>query len=213
MRHNLRMTPEIPAAQDNRRRMAGSMFIGFAAIAVFAGVAIATASIVRNPNVEGVLGGVFGGMLLALLVAVSGAWIAMRLAFPRAPPDTGGPAEIEASLQDVSSELEASRLETIRRINARAAWRAPLCLAGGVLVWALGDLEDFARPIVLCVGRKLMFAMPKRVGRDLFAPPSFRKPAACAETLMQLHRDITAVIAAADAVIDLDYRFEVMARQ
>jgi hypothetical protein len=55
--------------------------------------------------------------------------------------------------------------------------------------------------------------MPKSSGRNLFEPPSFQKPAANREALMQLRKDIAAVLAAADAVIDLDHRFEVMARQ
>jgi hypothetical protein len=78
---------------------------------------------------------------------------------------------------------------------------------------ALGELADFGRPFVLCSGRMLQIAMPKRMGRQLFEPPSFRKPAASRETLVQLRKDIEAVLAAADAVIDLDHRFETMARR
>jgi hypothetical protein len=78
---------------------------------------------------------------------------------------------------------------------------------------ALGELADFGRPVVLCSGRMLQIAMPKRMGRQLFEPPSFRKPAASRETLVQLRKDIEAVLAAADAVIDLDHRFETMARR
>jgi hypothetical protein len=55
--------------------------------------------------------------------------------------------------------------------------------------------------------------MPKRMGRNLFEPPSFQKPAASRETLIQLRNDIAAVMAAADAVIDLDHRFAVMERR
>ncbi len=78
---------------------------------------------------------------------------------------------------------------------------------------ALGGLPDFDRPMVLCGGRLLQIAMPKRVGRNLFETPSFRKPAASRESLVQLRRDIAAVLAAADAVIDLDHRFEIEARR
>ena len=74
---------------------------------------------------------------------------------------------------------------------------------------ALGELQDFERPQVLCVGRVLQIAMPKRVGANLFEPPSFSKPAATREQLVQLQKDIAGVLAAADAVIDLDHRFEV----
>jgi hypothetical protein len=78
---------------------------------------------------------------------------------------------------------------------------------------ALGELADFERPFILCSGRMLQIAMPKRTGRQLFEPPSFRKPAGSRETLVQLRKDIEAVLAAADAVIDLDHRFETMARR
>lgn len=77
---------------------------------------------------------------------------------------------------------------------------------------ALGEMPDFERPLVLCVGRKLIFAMPKRGARNLFEAPSYRKPAASLDALVTLKKDIAAVLSAADAVIDLDHRFEVMAR-
>jgi hypothetical protein len=77
----------------------------------------------------------------------------------------------------------------------------------------LGDRPDFGRPLALCSGRMLQIAMPKTSGRNLFEPPSFQKPAASRQELIQLQADIAAVIAAADAVIDLDHRFETMARK
>lgn len=78
---------------------------------------------------------------------------------------------------------------------------------------ALGELPHFERPTVLCSGRLLQIALPKRAGQNLFEAPSFRKPAASRETLVQLRKDIAGVIAAADAVIDLDHRFEIQARR
>lgn len=73
----------------------------------------------------------------------------------------------------------------------------------------LADRPDFGRPLALCVGKRLVMAMPKRGGKDLFEAPSFRQPASSREALVQLRRDIAAVLAAADAVIDLDHRFTV----
>jgi hypothetical protein len=384
--------------------MAGGAFTAFAVLAVVAGLALAITTIVRRPDWEGVLGGLFGGFFVALLIMGGGAWVVIWLASAPKRPDTAGGAELEASLGDVLAELEKSRLETIAQINKRAFWRVPLCVAGGIGVWilgqftdepgdlfdfaamgivagimgyvwasmslsnqyarlykehvlprlaatfgdlsyrpavmpdmemlraehvfrkfdsasaddeifgthrslplrivelklesgsgkdrstvfngllvtidlprdtnaviavvsdegafgnfrdrmkasnrqrvrledpvfekiyevygtdqiaarallhpafmekllALGDLIEFSRPLVLCAGRQLQIAMPKRIGRDLFEPPSFQKPAASRETLVQLRKDIEAVLAAADAVIDLDHRFEIMARQ
>jgi hypothetical protein len=74
---------------------------------------------------------------------------------------------------------------------------------------ALGELQDFERPQVLCAGRLLQIAMPKRTRANLFEPPSFSRPAATREQLVQLEKDIAGVLAAVDAVIDLDHRFEV----
>lgn len=78
---------------------------------------------------------------------------------------------------------------------------------------ALGRLEHFDTPQMLCSGRLLQIAMPKRIGKNLFEPPRFLKPAATREALVELRKDIVAVLSAADAVIDLDHRFEVQARK
>jgi hypothetical protein len=74
---------------------------------------------------------------------------------------------------------------------------------------ALGEVQDFERPQVLCAGRVPQIAMPKRTGANLFDPPSFSRPAATREQLVQLQKDIAGVLAAVDAVIDLDHCFEV----
>ena len=66
---------------------------------------------------------------------------------------------------------------------------------------------------MLCDGRVLQIAMPKRMAKNLFEPPSFSKPAATRATLAQLKTDIACVLKAADAVIDLDHRFEAMAQR
>ena len=384
--------------------MAGGMLGLFMALGLVAGIALAIASIVRNPGWEGILGGVFGGFLVGLLIMGAGAWISLTMMRGPRIPDTAGGDEIEAQLRDVLAELEKSRLDTLEQINRRAMWRIPLCSGAGLLFWilsqysddpgdlgdlvafivvggiggyawaslklsnayarlykanvlprlaatfgslsyrhavapnlselreesifrrfddvhaddeifgthrglplnivelrlecgsgknrrtvfdgllvtidlprdthaitavvsdagdfgnfaermsksgrqrvrledpvfekayevygtdqvaarallhpafmekllALGELADFGRPFALCSGRMLQIAMPKRMGRQLFEPPSFRKPAASRETLVQLRKDIEAVLAAADAVIDLDHRFETMARR
>lgn len=62
----------------------------------------------------------------------------------------------------------------------------------------------FGAPAALVQGNRLLMALDAGVGGDLFEPPSFRKPAAAREALSRLHRDIEAVLRAADAVIDLD---------
>ena len=96
------------------------------------------------------------------------------------------------------------------RSTARTRWRRALLNPAFMeKLLALGALEDFNRPQMLCDGRVLQIAMPKRGGKNLFEPPSFGKPAATKASLVALKKDIAAVLAAADAVIDLDHRFEV----
>jgi hypothetical protein len=385
--------------------MAGGALKGAAVLAVVAWIAIAVAAIARQPNLEGILGGIFGGFLIALFIMAAGAWAAIRLAAgPRPPPDLSAGDAIASSLKHMLDELEQARLETVAAINQRAMWRVPLCVAGGLALWLfgqfsddpadieetaaliivpglmgyvwasmklsneyarkykarvlpelaksfgaltyrhavepdltqlkaegvfrkfdhvtaddefhgthrnlpisivelklevrsgkntqtvfdgllmtldlprdtaavtavisdagswgnfadrmkaqhrervrledpvfekvyevygtdqiaarallnpafmermlkLGELPDFGLPLALCSGRVLQIAMPKKMGRNLFEPPSFQKPAASRQELIQLQADIAAVIAAADAIIDLDHRFEIMARK
>jgi hypothetical protein len=149
------MTGEDPAAM--RRRMAGGALAAFGALAVVAGLALAIAAIIRKPGWEGVIVGIFGGGFVVLLIMGAGAWVTMWLASgPRARPDTSEGEAIEASLRDVLAELEKTRLETVQKINARAIWRVPLCVAGGLLVWILGqfsrdpgDLSDLAALLIV----------------------------------------------------------------
>ena len=398
------MTQPTRTTKDAQAGVARGVLGASAMLAGIAWIGVATASALRKPGWEGILGGLFGGFILALAILAAGAWLAMGLAAGPRVPDTAGGEEIEAALQDVLDELEATRLATINEINVRAFWRVPLCAAAGVAliilsqfsddppdfmemislvivpamggyVWAsmdlsskyarlykdrvlprlastfgslnyrraiapdlgplkdegvfrrfdnvladdeiygarrnlpinivelkltersgknerttfdgllvsidlprdtgavtavisdqgalgnffdrrsdvsrervaledpvfekvyevystdqvaarallhpafmekmlaLGRLPDFERPMVLCSGRRLQIAMPKRSGKSLFEAPSFRKPAASRESLVQLRKDLAAVLAAADAVIDLDHRFEIQERR
>jgi hypothetical protein len=59
------------------------------------------------------------------------------------------------------------------------------------------------RPFALVQDNQLTLAIP-RIGNSLFAPPSFRAPAASRDALARLYRDITEVLATVDTVIDLD---------
>lgn len=393
------------AALKIRRGLAGSTLAAGMLLGVVVGLGLAIVSIVRSPTPEGILGGVFGGFVLALVVMGATAWLAMALATEKPQSDLVAPnlidgEEIAASLKDVLANVEAARLDTVEKINRRATWRVPLLAACGVAaviagqfsddppdltemiafiaipafggyLWAslalstrysrlykdkvlpalaatfgalsyreahmpnlarlkeecifrkfdnseaddeifgtyrtlpisiveltltqgsgknkqttfdglmvtlelprdtgavtavvsdagtlgnfvdrqkgqhrervrledpvfekiyevygtdqvasrallnpafmerllaLGALADFDRPHVLCDGRVLQIAMPKRVGKNLFEPPSFSKPAATRAALVQLKTDIACVLKAADAVIDLDHRFEV----
>jgi hypothetical protein len=388
------------SAKPRSARLAGNVLFTAAIVAVMAGAGIATAGILGNPTLEGILGGVFGGLLLALVIMAIGAWAAMSLMRTPKPADVAGGDALAAQLKDVLDELEEARLEMVETVNRRAVWCVPLAVAAGValLVFqqfsdeppdvfamivtlgvsgavgygfaslpvsmkyrqlykdkvlprlaasfgdlsyrkahmpdlarlkaecifrkfdasaaddelfgsyrtlplsiveltltegsgksrrttfdgllvtlelprdtgavtavvvdagglgnfidrqkgqhrervrledprfekvyevygtdqvasrallhpafmekllALGDLADFERPQMLCDGKVMQIAMPKRRARDLFEPPSFSKPAATRERLVELQNDIVSVLDAADALIDLDHRFEV----
>lgn len=68
----------------------------------------------------------------------------------------------------------------------------------------LGERPGYARPLALAVDNRLTMALPKTTGRNLFEPPSYSKPAASREVLVQLRDDIQAVLDVTDAVIALD---------
>jgi hypothetical protein len=69
---------------------------------------------------------------------------------------------------------------------------------------AFAGAGHFGAPAALVQDNRLLMALGTMGGRDLFEPPSYRKPAAGREALTQLHDDIASVLRAADAVIDLD---------
>jgi hypothetical protein len=392
-----------PTPAPSSAKLAGPVLGLAGVLALIGGAGIATVAIIRDHSLGGILGGVFGGFLLGLMIMGVGAWAAMSLMKAPKVPDTVSGEAIAAELNDVLAEVESARLSTVEAVNRRAMWRVPLCLVGGVALaiasqfsddppdpiemlalvgfpalagywWAsaglsakytqlykdkvlprlatsfgalsyrsavppdlrllneervfrkfdtvdaddeihgtyrnlplsivelklthgsgknkqttfngllltldlprdtgavtavvsdagavgnfmdrqriqkrervkledpvfekvyevygsdqiaarallnpafmerlmkLGQLPGFGLPLVLCAGRVLHIAM-SRAGSDLFEPPGFRKPAATHEALVTLRKDIAAVLAAADAVIDLDHRFEIAQRQ
>lgn len=69
---------------------------------------------------------------------------------------------------------------------------------------AFAAAGHFGAPAALVQDNRLLMALGTMGGRDLFEPPSYRKPAAARDALTQLHDDIASVLRAADAVIDLD---------
>jgi len=69
---------------------------------------------------------------------------------------------------------------------------------------ALATCGRFGAPVALIQDNRLLMALETGGGRNLFEPPSYRKPAASRQALTQMHDDIAAVLKAADAVIDLD---------
>jgi hypothetical protein len=74
-------------------------------------------------------------------VAGAGAWGAIALASGPKRPDparTAAGETLHAQFATVLSELEASRQDVVRQVNARALVRAPLGAAAGLGLWVLG---------------------------------------------------------------------------
>ncbi len=122
-------------------------------LGIVAGIALAVASIVRDPGIGGIQGGVFGGFVVALVITGAGAWAAMSLMRgPKAPPDTVGGEAIAAELKDVLAELESARLEIVEKINRRTLWLVPLCAAGGVALVIAAQVSDDPPDFVEMIG-------------------------------------------------------------
>lgn len=128
-----------------RAKTARLALLGFAAAAVVICVAAIIAAAVKTPTVAGVAGGVFGGLFAGLVVMGAGAWVAMAIMRgPRvaAPVDMAAANALHAAASDVLDEMEAARQDTVRQVKARAMWRVPLCVAGGVALWVIGLINE-----------------------------------------------------------------------
>jgi hypothetical protein len=110
----------------------------------------------------------------------------------------GGPCE-PVRLEDSTFE-KAYEVYGSDQVSARAL----LTPAFMERFMALASSGRFGAPAALVQDNRLLMALGAMAGRDLFEPPSYRKPAAGRAALTQLHDDIAAVLKAADAVIDLD---------
>lgn len=102
--------------------------------------------------------------------------------------------------------LEDPAFERIYQVfgTDQIAARALLTPAFITRFLALGERTGFQRPLALAQGNQLTIALPKRDNTDLFEPPDHSRPAASRVALAKLNGDLAAVLAVADAVIDLD---------
>lgn len=136
------MTADQPAASRSPdRRFAASVLMSAGALGLVAAIAVAASTILREPNLGNFVVGILGGGFVGLLITVAGAWIAMSLNRPpKAPDDFTLPDD--PALASVIVELEATRQQTLRDINQRSGWRVPLCAAGGVAIWFVGQFSN-----------------------------------------------------------------------
>lgn len=102
--------------------------------------------------------------------------------------------------------LEDARFERVYQVwgSDQVAARALLTPAFMERFMALGDRPGFGRPLALARDNQLTVVIPKRGRIDYFEPPSVFRPAAGPDTVRRLDSDIAAVLAVAEAVVDLD---------
>jgi hypothetical protein len=151
------------AAHDTARKALQSAQIGRIVFAAFLGLAaiawigIAVSANARMPGVVGVLTGLFGGFFVALLIAAIGGGVALKLSEPERvrlqPVSLEG---LEPELAAILSDLEVHRVDIVRQVKERSAWRVPACAAMGLCVWTLagligtpGGVADFVMIMVI----------------------------------------------------------------
>lgn len=117
------------------------VFAAFLGLAAIAWIGIAVSANARMPGVVGVLTSIFGGFFLALLIAAIGGGIALKLSEPERvrlqPVSLDG---LDPELAATLSDLEIHRVEIVRQVKERSAWRVPACAAVGLCVWTLAGL-------------------------------------------------------------------------
>jgi hypothetical protein len=104
-----------------------------------------------------------------------------------------------------SVRIEDPSFEARYRIDATDPneARALLTPAFRARFTALAERSSFSLPGAVAAEHRFVVALPKRTRVDLFEPPRYWEPAG-GPTLLALTQDIAAVLAMADAVIDLD---------
>jgi hypothetical protein len=134
-------TDAIDLAGRQRRARIILRSCGVAAAIIFFVVLIAR--IRETPGAEGIFAGLCLGLFAALLVGAGGAWTALSLTVPKntSAIDAVTADELVAALRPVLAELEAGRLEVVRRVNARAMTRVPVGAAAGFGLWCLEQIS------------------------------------------------------------------------
>ncbi len=138
--------PEPPNASPGLAKL---VLLGGAAagLTLFIAVVVAAANQPDGSMLSGIFAGLFGG----LLVTLAGAFFAMRLANPPAPPpplDEAKADRVTTGLGPILAELETARQLTVQQIKARARWRVPVGVAGGMALWLLPDSPGEPRNIL-----------------------------------------------------------------
>jgi hypothetical protein len=142
--------------------------------------------------------------------------LVIELTLPRALTGTTVVLTDEGMFGNMKQRWRSSALQTVRLEDPRfekhyevystdqIEARALLTPAFMERFMALAGHAGFSLPGALAEANLLVVALPKRLGRDLFAAPPYWK-AAGGQTLQRLEDDIRAVLSLADPIIDLDF--------
>lgn len=103
-------------------------------------------SILSSPSVTGVLQGLFGGFMIALMFAVAfgGLLLWARKDGARGPASATSTraAELDGRLAPALRELTALRTDVAAQVKARSVMRVPVGTAAGVVAWILARRGD-----------------------------------------------------------------------
>jgi hypothetical protein len=117
---------------------------GLGTVSLFALVLVG--SILSSPSVVGVLQGLFGGFMIAMLFAVAFGGLLLWARHDRtrgsAAATSTRAAELDARLAPALRELTALRTDIIAQVKARSVMRVPVGTAAGVIAWALARRGD-----------------------------------------------------------------------
>ena len=133
------------------------VFVAFLGLAAIAWIGIAVSANARTPGVVGVLTSIFGGFFVALLISAIGGGVALKLSEPEPvrlqPSSLDG---LDPELAATISDLEIHRVEIVRQVKERSAWRVPACAAMGLCLWTLaglvgtpGGVADFVMVMII----------------------------------------------------------------
>ena len=117
---------------------------GLGTVGLFAFVLVG--SIVSSPSVIGMLQGLFGGFMIALMFAVAfGAlllWVRNDRTKGPASATSTRAAELDARLAPALRELTELRTDIIAQVKARSVMRVPVGTLAGIVAWALARQGD-----------------------------------------------------------------------
>ena len=148
--------PQAQAADSSRSGAMRAAFLAFTVLAIIVWIGIAIGANTRTPGVVGLAATVFGGLFSAVLTIAIGGAIALKLGSAPAPRAAQAATDTPfPELAPALSELETLQHPVVLRTAERAAWRAPLGAAAGIVLWsaivamgAPGGVLDFAAVIL-----------------------------------------------------------------